>query len=129
MSGEAYNALALLTANEAGFQSPDRRSEVAEAYFLKAIELAPNYALARTWYAWYLGQFGRSEEAIPHQRKAVELDPGGPVHRELLAQNLWRIGRVEEAQSELRKGIAKHPNVSRLLSKNGPDSNGTRQLG
>ncbi|MEW6128954.1 MAG: protein kinase [Acidobacteriota bacterium] len=49
--------------------------EGAEAAFRRAIELNPNYALARQWYANHLVSVGRSLEAIEESKRTQELDP------------------------------------------------------
>jgi DNA-binding winged helix-turn-helix (wHTH) protein/cytochrome c-type biogenesis protein CcmH/NrfG len=47
----------------------------AEKSFLCAIELAPDYATTRNWYANYLVALGRFDEAVREAQHAVELDP------------------------------------------------------
>ena len=49
--------------------------EKAEAEFLKGLELNPNYATGRQWYAEFLARQGRFEEALVQVRKSRELDP------------------------------------------------------
>jgi TolB-like protein/Flp pilus assembly protein TadD len=102
LSGEAYTSLALLS-------SDDKKNEEAEAYFLKAIELNPNYVTAHLWYNILLRRAGRWEEALSHIRTAVELDPMAPILTENLASNLYFLGRVEEAEAVLLKGIERNP--------------------
>ena len=51
----------------------------AERAFLRAIELRPDYALARHWYASYLDAVRRHDEAIIQSAKAEELEPVSPV--------------------------------------------------
>jgi eukaryotic-like serine/threonine-protein kinase len=46
----------------------------AVAEFRRAIELNPNYALARQWYANHLVSMGRNAEAIEESRRTQELD-------------------------------------------------------
>ena len=43
--------------------------------YRRAIELNPNYALARHWYSENLYKEGRLEEALVEAKKAVELEP------------------------------------------------------
>jgi TolB-like protein/DNA-binding winged helix-turn-helix (wHTH) protein/Tfp pilus assembly protein PilF len=103
LSGEAYASLASLRWSEL-------KDEEAEEYFLKAIELSPNYATAHDRYAWtVLRGSARYEEALVHIRRAIELDPMAPVLTSHLAGMLWRLGRVEEAQTTLLKGIERNP--------------------
>ena len=47
----------------------------AEAEFLRGLELNPNYATGRQWYAEFLVRQGRFEEALVQVRKSRELDP------------------------------------------------------
>jgi len=47
----------------------------ADNEFRRAIALNPNYELAHTWYASYLGAMGRYQEALTQVRRAQELDP------------------------------------------------------
>lgn len=100
LSGEAYTSLAQLKSD---------KNEEAEEYYLKAIELSPNYSTAYHWYSGYLNKVGREEEALQHIRKALELDPLEPVLTQNLAALLRYLGRVEEAQSTLLKGIERMP--------------------
>jgi TolB-like protein/DNA-binding winged helix-turn-helix (wHTH) protein len=53
---------------------------VEEKELKRAIELNPNYAPARIWYAMHLSARGRHEEALAEGKKALELDPG-PIRR------------------------------------------------
>ena len=102
LSGEAYVSLAMLSWQE-------EKDVEAEANFLKAIELSPNYSTAHHWYNNYLRGQGRIEEALSHIRKAVELDPFAAVLTENLGYVLFLLGRVEEAEVVLRKGIERNP--------------------
>src|SRR5215467_11222196 len=47
----------------------------AELELRRSIELNPNYAQARQWYALYLAKMGRHEEAVAEAREAQRLDP------------------------------------------------------
>ena len=47
----------------------------AEREYLRSIELNPNYATARHWYAHYLTAMGRQSEAVIQIKLARELDP------------------------------------------------------
>ena len=79
--------------------------EKAERYFIKALELNPNMALTRWYYAWTLFLFGRMEEAIVENELAQKLDPFNPnitAHLGLL----YRIdGRYEDAIQEALKSL------------------------
>jgi DNA-binding winged helix-turn-helix (wHTH) protein/Tfp pilus assembly protein PilF len=51
----------------------------AERSFVRAIELQPDYALARHWYGSFLESMNRYDEAIVQSAKAEELEPISPV--------------------------------------------------
>ncbi len=102
-SGEAYAALAQLQVDQGN-------DDEAEASFLKAIELSPNYATAYHWYANLLGgDDNRREESLQRIRKALSLDPAAPVLVTSLAGRLRLLGRVEEAKATLLDGVKRDP--------------------
>ena len=102
-SGEAYAALALLRLREGS-------REEAESYFLKAIELSPNYAPAYHWYSVLLNATDdRREESLTNIRKALSLDPSAPVLVTRLSHQLRRLGRVEEAKVSLLNALKHDP--------------------
>lgn len=100
--GEAYASLAMLRHHQ-------QLLEEAEPIYRKAIELAPNYAAARQWYAGLLSTTGRYEQAETQARRAIELDPVAPVLRAVLAQILMLAGRNEEARTEVFAGLEHNP--------------------
>src|SRR6185369_15916940 len=53
----------------------------AERELFRAIELNPNYAPARTWYAFLLAMEGRFSESSREARAAVSLDPFSIISR------------------------------------------------
>ena len=58
----------------------------AENLYRRAIEIAPNYAIARHWYGVYLTARGRFDEALSELRHGVTLDPLSlPLNRSLAA--------------------------------------------
>lgn len=101
--GEAYATLAMLKWNLDDFAG-------AEKFYLKAIELAPNYATTFHWYSLLLGDQGRSEEALEMISVAARLDPMSPVIRQNLAVAYRSEGRFEEALEELEFAITIDPN-------------------
>ena len=66
---EAHTAKALVA------QDFDWDWKTAEREYLRAIELNPNYATARHWYAEYLALMGRFDEAQVQMEQARQLDP------------------------------------------------------
>jgi len=114
--GEAFTSLASLRVDQFGDIEAEEyfvKYKEWEEYFLKGIELSPNYATAHERYASVLHHYNRSEEALPHMRKAVELDPMSAAINVGLGDLLWTLGRVEEAQTTLLKGIERNPEFSR----------------
>jgi len=102
-SGEAYTSLAVMRTQQSMYDE-------AEDYFLKAIDLSPNYATAYHWYSsMHLAETDRNEEALPYIRKAIELDPMAPVLTASLTRVLWSLGRVEESRATLLTGIKRNP--------------------
>jgi TolB-like protein/DNA-binding winged helix-turn-helix (wHTH) protein/Tfp pilus assembly protein PilF len=68
-SAEAHTSLAVV------FENYDWNGPAAEKEFLRAIELNPNYATARQWYAEFLALQGRFNEALSESEQARQLDP------------------------------------------------------
>ena len=77
----------------------------AEAAFLKALELNPNYADGHHWYAAHLSAMGRLDEALREIRTAQELDPLSLVINMEVAWNLYMArdfkGAVEQSWKTL----------------------------
>jgi serine/threonine-protein kinase len=70
---EAHTSLAKV------YQAYDWNWQGAEREYLRAIDLNPRYALARTWYAMLLGRgMARHDEAIRQALAGWELDPLSP---------------------------------------------------
>ena len=87
----------------------ERDHETAEAEFLRAIALNPNYTSAHHWYANELMNLGRSEEALHEIQKASELDPHSLMIRYAKGATLQELGRLEEAQTSFRKALEVEP--------------------
>ncbi|HKJ18754.1 MAG TPA: tetratricopeptide repeat protein [Xanthomonadales bacterium] len=99
-SGEAYASLAAIEHDEAK----------AEAGFLRAIELTPNYANAYLWYSKFLGvRQGKYEEALTQIEKALELDPLSDLVRFNYAKAVWATGRAEKAMSIMLENVKSNP--------------------
>jgi serine/threonine-protein kinase len=107
-SGEAHNSLAFMR------YKFEWRWADAEREFARAIELAPNYVLARHWFAEYLGLIGHFPESIAQYRRALELDPLSiPIRVDFLPV-LTFAGRISEARAVLDEGYRVDPNSARL---------------
>ncbi len=102
LSGEAY-------ANLADLHALEGRPEQAEEAFLRAIELAPNYATAHHWYALFLRNMGRFELALVHISKAVDIDPFAPVLSTVSADIHMSLVYYDEAEAILAAAIERDP--------------------
>ena len=81
----------------------------AEKEFARAMELDPNYATARHWYAYYLTAMGRTDEAIVEIKHAQELDPVSvPINADV-GQILYFGRKYDEATLQLQKTIKMDP--------------------
>jgi DNA-binding winged helix-turn-helix (wHTH) protein/TolB-like protein/Tfp pilus assembly protein PilF len=85
----------------------------ADADFLRAIELNPNYATAHHWYSYFLVSQGRSDQAIAEIKKARELE--GPlnisVNTDIGEIYSW-AGKYDEAEQHLREVLKIEPNYA-----------------
>ena len=69
----------------------------AEREYRRAIELNPNYATARQWYAEFLTAVGRFDEAEQQGQKALDLDPMSPIINAVVAWNSTMARRYDAA--------------------------------
>ncbi len=70
----------------------------------RAVELNPQYVIARIWLAFYLVFVeGRLEAGIEQAQRAAELDPLAPLPATQLGMTLLGAGRYEEAEAALRR--------------------------
>jgi len=79
--------------------------EKSERYFIKALELDPNMALTRWYYAWNLYLFGKTEQAIIENERAQRIDPFHPNITVHLAALYYDVGRYEDALQEALKPL------------------------
>ena len=84
----------------------------AVAEWKKALELAPNEAMAHNDLALSLVQTGKIPEAIPHYEKAIALSPGYAVAYNNLGLALVRAGRADEAIARYRKALELDPDFA-----------------
>jgi tetratricopeptide (TPR) repeat protein len=84
--------------------------EGAEAAFRKAIDINPNYADARAFYADFLYVMERPEEGRTQMEKALELDPFNLIFRALNGGLLRDERRYAEAIEELEGVLRIEPN-------------------
>ena len=90
--------------------------EVAEREFRKTIELNPNFAEARIYYALQLNIQGRPEEAKIQAVKAMEIEQFNPVIQGIYAMHLNLIRKHDESIMVLNNVLAKDPNNYFALS-------------
>jgi len=95
--------------------SRDFAWDSAERTLFKAIELNPNYAPARTWYAFQLAMEGRFTEALREAQTAVSLDPFSIISRFSVLWCLYHSRRFEEALTMVRERLQSEPGNIMLL--------------
>ncbi|MDH3255783.1 MAG: hypothetical protein OEM62_12370, partial [Acidobacteriota bacterium] len=81
----------------------------AEASFRRAIELNPNLADVRAFYAHYLAIMRRPDEAMAQMQRALELDPYNALFPLLNGIVLEDTGRCEEALEFYRSALERMP--------------------
>jgi len=84
--------------------------EEGEASFLRAIELNPNYAMARVYYSNLLCYQDREEEAAAQGKRALELDPLNSLFMSIYANTLLYLRRYDEAIAQARRALRTSPN-------------------
>jgi len=80
-----------------------------EQEFLIALELNPNDALSRIFYAHMLMHLQRKDEALSQGQQAVDLDPMNPLTLALYAVVLSYADQWEEAMENTEKAISLDP--------------------
>ncbi|MFQ6110084.1 MAG: protein kinase, partial [Candidatus Aminicenantales bacterium] len=89
--------------------------EAGEKAYLRAIELNPNYAMARAYYAYLLFYLNRPEEAMAQIERALEIDPFHANIRSVYAWCLMYAHRYEEAVEFLEETIRTDPTSQMAL--------------
>ncbi|MBT8062769.1 MAG: hypothetical protein KJO85_08795, partial [Gammaproteobacteria bacterium] len=108
--GEAHLSQAMI-------HSFHERWEEAEASFLKAIDLSPNYARAYQWYADFVARWpARIKESLRLTEQAVSLDPLSSILQYEITEKLFFLGRFGEAEARLEKLIASDPEFPVFLT-------------
>ena len=82
---------------------------LGEQEFLIALELNPNDAMSRIYYAHLLMHLQRKEEALSQGQLAIDLDPLNPLILGLYAVVLSYADQWEEAHKHLEKAISLDP--------------------
>jgi len=78
----------------------------AEKEFRRAIELDPNYAPARQWYASYLISMGRTSEGLEEVKRCQELAPLSLIGNSHMALMLYYARRYEQSLEQSQKILA-----------------------
>ena len=81
----------------------------AERQVLRAIELNPNYAAPRIWYAFQLAMEGRFTESLREALVARDLDPLAILSRFAVAWCSYHARRFDQALSICRDTLASEP--------------------
>ncbi|HVP12455.1 MAG TPA: tetratricopeptide repeat protein, partial [Phycisphaerae bacterium] len=69
----------------------------AEKEFRRGLELAPNYATGRQWYAQHLHAMGRHREAFAQIEEAVRLDPWSPIITVIRGDGYYYLRQYDQA--------------------------------
>jgi TolB-like protein/Tfp pilus assembly protein PilF len=102
---EAHASLAQVLHREWDWQGAERE-------YRRAIELNPDCAIARHWYALSLSYMNRSDQAIEEIGKALQLDPLSLVINRNYGLLLYHARRYDEAEEQLRKTHEMEPAFS-----------------
>ena len=81
----------------------------AERAYRRAIEVNPNYAVARAWYAAYLYPLDRFDEAAEQAEHALRLDPTSSFVNTLAGSALFYAGHVDKARTSWQRVIDLDP--------------------
>ncbi|HEX4900773.1 MAG TPA: protein kinase [Pyrinomonadaceae bacterium] len=84
--------------------------ERAERQLQTAIELNPNYSVARIWYALQLTMEGRCQEGLHQAKLARDLDPLAIISRFSLAWCSYHARRFNEGYLLAQETLATEPN-------------------
>ena len=101
--GEAYATLGLVNALQWNWTE-------AETAYKRSIQLNPNYASARQWYARLLNTVGRKDEAMAEIKRANEIDPLSMVIISNVAGFYRERGDYQSAIEQNNKIIEIDPN-------------------
>jgi serine/threonine-protein kinase len=82
------------------------------ADFERAVQLRPNSADMRGWYAHILAKSGRHAEALAQAQRAIELDPIAPGRRVGFALDAMAARELELALEEARNALALQPSLT-----------------
>jgi len=87
----------------------DWNSSAAEAEFKRGLDLNPNYAPGRQWYAVFLASQGRFDEAIVQITRAHQLDPLSLIIGDVVGWIYSLARQNDRAVKEFRKALELDP--------------------
>lgn len=90
----------------------DRNGPAAEQEFRRSIELDPNWASVREWFAFALAAQARFDEAVTETRKAAELEPLSFLTSNDAAGVLYFARRYEAAMQDARRALELDPHAT-----------------
>jgi len=94
-----------------GYWVYDYNWDAAEASFLHALEINPNYAEANMFYSHFLATMGRAQESTEQMLKARSLDPLNTFIQGLHGVQMALIGSLEEGIDEINAALSISPNL------------------
>ncbi len=90
--------------------------EDAEKEFIRTLDMEPNHAEARAYYAHYLNIMQRSNEAIPQIDKALKLQPYNALLQSIYGMHLNHTRQYDKAVVVLRNTLEEDPDNVTALS-------------
>jgi serine/threonine-protein kinase len=103
------DALAEAHASMGGVMETAWNWKTAEREYKRAIELNPNYASARQWYAEYLAHIGNFDDALAEMRIAESLDPLSNIINTEVGWIMHMAGDYDRAIEQYRAAIELDP--------------------
>jgi len=94
-----------------GYWLYDYNWDAAEASFVHALEINPNYAEANMFYSHFLANMGRAQESTEQMLKARELDPLNTFIQGLHGVQMALIGSLEKGIDEINAALSVSPNL------------------
>ncbi len=81
----------------------------AERQFLRALQLNPGYATARSWYARFLSSLGRHAEAVDQALRSLESDPLSLIIHTVVGDTLFYSRKYAESVLYFRRSLEMDP--------------------
>jgi DNA-binding winged helix-turn-helix (wHTH) protein/tetratricopeptide (TPR) repeat protein len=87
----------------------DRDWEGSENDFKRALDLNPNYAIARLWHTVHLIATARFDEASAEIERALNIDPLSPIVNTIVGWPFYFTRRYGEAIAQYKKALETEP--------------------